>query len=364
MRKIQFTLAVWSFFTIQLPAQTPLLNNTQALALYTRSLQVVESTMVAVPDLARAGAPLLENARQSLTNLRVMPGNAALQYNLILNIRAYLTLSDAVPKPVPFPDEGQRQFTELRNSLTQMEAHFRVLIEQKDRQLRNPDPDNLGRFLELDSRLGPPQPARPRIVFLGDSITDFWRLNEYFPDRDFINRGISGQITSQMLGRMKTDVIDLHPVSVVLLGGINDVARGTSVANIESNITLIADLCDYHKIKLILATVLPVSSYHKDANPAYDVVSQRPPEQIRALNKWMQAFCVQRNYVFLDYYSETVDASGQMKADLADDGLHPNSTGYRIMAPLALAAINKTLVTAIPANAPQQTPRKRRLFMK
>ena len=361
MNKIRVTLAVWCVLTAQLPAQTALLNNTQALALYTRSLQLIESTMVAVPDLARAGAPLLENAKLALVNLRVTPGNAAIQYNLFINLRAYLTLSDSVPKPTPFPEEGQRQFTELRAAVNRIEAHFRALIEQKDRQLRNPDPDNLTRYLEIDSRLGPPQPGRPRVVFLGDSITDSWRLNEYFPDRDFINRGISGQITSQMLGRMKTDVIDLHPSAVVILGGINDIARGVPVSIIESNLTLIADLCDHHKIRVVLSTVLPVSSYHKDENPAYDVVSQRPPEQIRALNNWMQSFCVQRNYVFLDYYSETVDASGQLKADLGDDGLHPNSAGYRIMAPLALAAVNR--IAAAPT-APQQIPRKRRLFMK
>ncbi len=350
--------------TCVLPAQTPaaqaLLNNQQALTLFTRSVQLMESTMFAAPDLQRAATPLLENARQGLTAIKTTPGNALFTYNFLSSLRAYLVLSDSVSKPFPFPEEGQKQFTELRDSASRIEAHFRTLVAQKDQQLRNPDPDNLGRYAELDARVGPAQPGKPRVVFLGDSITDSWRLNEYFPDRDFVNRGISGQITSQMLGRMKPDVTDLHPAAVLILGGTNDLARGTPVTTIETNITAICDLADFHHVRVILATVLPVSDYHKSENPAYEMTKQRPPESIRALNSWMQSFCAQRNYTFLDYYSELVDASGFLKADLANDGLHPNSAGYRIMAPVALAAINRT-VSQSPV---QQKQRKRRLFMK
>jgi lysophospholipase L1-like esterase len=337
---------------------TPLLNNANALTLYGRTVQLIESTMVAVPDLSRAGAPMLEAARQELKNLRLTPANALMTYNFLTDVRVYLALSDAIPKPVPFPEEGQRQFNELRDSMNRMDAHFRALIELKDRQLRNPDPDNLTRYAELDSRVGPPAPDKPRVVFLGDSITDGWRLNEYFPDRDFVNRGIGGQISGQMLGRMKQDVTDLHPAAVLILAGTNDIARGISLTTIESNLTQIADLADLHKIKVILATVTPISDYHKDVNPTYEMTRLRPPTLIRSLNTWIQGFCTQRNYTFLDYYSDMVDASGFMKTDLADDGLHPNSKGYRIMAPLAMAAIDKT-VTAAPA----PKAKKRRFFM-
>ena len=357
MKKLLLVIAAGQMLCAQ-PA-SPLLNTKDSLALYNRSLQLIESTMIAVPDLAKAGAPLLENARQALTNLRVNTGNGLLQFTIINNVRAYLSLSDSLPKPVPFPEAGQKQFEELRDSLARMEAHFRALLEQKDRQLRSPDPDNLARYAELDARVGPPVSGKPRVVFLGDSITDGWRLNEYFPDRDFVNRGISGQITGQMLGRMKPDVGDLHPAAVLILAGTNDLARGISLGTIESNLTAICDLADFYKIKVILATVLPVSDYHKDVNPAFEMTRQRPPELIRSLNNWIQSFCTQRNYTFLDYYSEMVDASGRMKPDLAEDGLHPNSSGYRIMAPLALTAINKTVTVAVPATA---NPRKRRLF--
>jgi lysophospholipase L1-like esterase len=360
MRRLILLLAA----TIALSGQTaapptPLLSNADALALYTRSFQLIESTMIAVPDLSRAGAPLLASAKQALENLRVNSGNAGFQLDILTNVRAYLTLSDAVPKPFPFPVEGQRQFAELRESVNRMEAHLRALIDQKDRQLRGPDPDNLARYAEVDARMGPPNPAKPRVVFLGDSITDGWRLNEYFPEHDFVNRGISGQITVQMLARMKADVSDLQPAAVLILGGTNDLARGIPLSTIEGNLIMICDLADAHKVKVILSTVLPVSDYHKDAaHPNYEMTRFRPPAEIRALNAWMRTFCGQRNYTFLDYYSEMVDASGQMKADLADDGLHPNSTGYRIMAPLALAAIDKTVIST----AAQQKPKRRRLF--
>jgi acyl-CoA thioesterase-1 len=182
-------------------------------------------------------------------------------------------------------------------------------------------------------------------------------LNEYFADRDFLNRGISGQITGQMLGRMESDVIKLKPAVMLVLGGTNDIARGVPVSTIEDNLTAIADLADFHQIKLILASVLPVSDYHEDVNPNYEMTRTRPPATIRTLNDWIKSFCARRDFTYLDYYSQMVDTDGYLKADIADDGLHPNSVGYRIMAPLALAAIDKVI-----AVTPAQKPKKHRLF--
>jgi lysophospholipase L1-like esterase len=317
----------------------------------------MESTTVSVPELARAGAPLIENSRQALTNVRAIPADAVSNYAFLTNLRAYLALADAVPKPFPFSAEGQKQFNELRDALVRTESHFRALIELKDQQLRSPDRDNLARYAEMDSRTPSPQPEKSRVVFLGDSITDGWRLNEYFADRDFINRGISGQITGQMLGRMESDVIKLQPAIMLVLAGTNDIARGVPVSTIEDNLTAIADLAEAHQIKVILAAVLPVSDYHKDVNPKYEMTRTRPVATIRAVNDWMKGFCARRDFAYLDYYSAMVDADGYLKADLADDGLHPNSMGYRIMAPLALAAIDRAVGVA-----PAPKPRKHRLF--
>ena len=140
----------------------------------------------------------------------------------------------------------------------------------KEAQLHNPDRDNLKRYAEANEKLGAPSPQKPRVVFLGDSITDGWRLNEYYGgDRDFVNRGISGQITGEMLGRMKADVIDLKPRLVLVLAGTNDLARGVPVNAIENNLSMIADLAEAHHIQPMFASLLPVSDYHKDANPQY-----------------------------------------------------------------------------------------------
>ena len=341
----------------QQPAsQRPLMGGAQLLASYERAVQLMESTTVAVPELARAGVPLIENARQALTNIRTNTASADYNYAFLTALRAYLAVSDAVPKPFPFPEEGQKQLHELRDALARAESHFHALIALKDQQLRSPDRDNLARYAEANARVTAPVAGRPRVVFLGDSITDAWRLNEYFPDRDFINRGISGQITGQMLGRMESDVIRLQPAAVVVLAGTNDIARGVPLGTIEDNLTMIADLADAHKIKTILASVLPVSDYHKDVNPNYEMTRARPPVSIRALNDWIKTFCGKRNLAYLDYYSEMVDASGQLKSELADDGLHPNSLGYRIMAPVAQAVIER----AVSPEPPKQ--KKRRLF--
>jgi lysophospholipase L1-like esterase len=191
--------------------------------------------------------------------------------------------------------------------------------------------------------------GKPRVVFLGDSITDGWRLNEYFPEKDYVNRGISGQITSQMLGRMKADVLDLHPEVVVLLGGTNDLARGIPVDAVTGNIAMIADLCAYNKIKLIVASVLPISDYHMHVNPAFEMSKRRPPQQIEAINSWAKQFAERRGIGYLDYAAAMRDERGMLKADLADDGLHPNAAGYRVMAPLVQAAIDQVVKPAAPA---------------
>jgi lysophospholipase L1-like esterase len=205
-----------------------------------------------------------------------------------------------------------------------------------------------------------PAPAAKgqRIVFYGDSITDGWRLNEYFPGKDYVNRGISGQITGQMLGRFYADVVALKPAAFLLLAGTNDIARGVDPAAIQTNITMMCDLADLNKIKVILASILPVSDHHKDVNPSFQRTVQRPPAAILEMNKWLQDLCAKRGYTYLNYHQVMAGTDGQIMPNMADDGLHPNPSGYRVMAPLAQAAIDK----ALGPNLPQPASKKRRLF--
>ena len=210
-------------------------------------------------------------------------------------------------------------------------------------QARNPDRDNLRRYAEANAKLPKPAANEKRVVFYGDSITDGWRLNEYFPGHDFVNRGISGQVTGEMLGRMKADVIDLQPAAMVVLAGTNDIARGTPLSTIENNLVMMADLADTYKIKPMFASVLPVSDYHKDADPRYEMTKTHPPATIQLLNRWIQGFCQSNGFVYLDYYSAMADPMGQLKADLSDDGLLPNAKGYRVMSSIALEAIGRAL---------------------
>jgi lysophospholipase L1-like esterase len=276
---------------------------------------------------------------------------------MLQHTRSFLSLADALPKPHPFPEAGRKQFTELRDALDRADAHFRALLDLKELQIRNPDRDALARYADANARTSPPQNGKTRVVFLGDSITDGWRLNEYFPGEDYINRGISGQITGQMLGRMQADVIAHEPNVMVLLAGTNDIARNVSVEAIRNNITMIADLAAAHRIKPVLASILPIHDYNKEQNPSFERSTQRPPQTIRALNEWLQGFCKERSYLYLDYFTATVDQSGFLKRDLADDGLHPNSAGYRVMAPLAADAIAKAVVQR-PAPAAPERKRK------
>jgi lysophospholipase L1-like esterase len=203
----------------------------------------------------------------------------------------------------------------------------------------------LARYREANAALNPPPPGENRVVFFGDSITDMWHIDEYFPSKPYINRGIGGQTTPQMLVRFRQDVIDLQPKVVIILAGTNDIAGNTGpmrLEDIEANYESFAELARTHKIKVICSSVLPVHNYTPKSQ---DFFAQRSPEKILALNRWLKDYCTtaSNGCTYLDYFSALVDDQGLMKKDLADDGLHPNAAGYKIMAPLAEAAIEKEL---------------------
>ena len=186
-------------------------------------------------------------------------------------------------------------------------------------------------------------PAENRVVFFGDSITDTWKLGNYFPVKPYVNRGISGQTTPQMLVRFRQDVIDLHPKVVVILAGTNDIAGNTGpmrTEDIEVDLASMAELAKAHGIAVVLASVLPVHNYTPMSELTFPV---RPPDRIAALNKWLKDYAAANGCVYLDYAAAMADAKGLLKKDLAEDGLHPNKAGYAIMAPLAEQAIGKAL---------------------
>ncbi|MCU1301848.1 MAG: Capsular biosynthesis protein [Candidatus Sulfotelmatobacter sp.] len=201
----------------------------------------------------------------------------------------------------------------------------------------------LVRYRDANAALKPTAPDENRVVFFGDSITDIWHLEEYFPGKPYINRGIGGQTTPQMLIRFRQDVIDLQPKVVVILAGTNDIAGNTGpmrLEDIEANYSTMAELARVHNIRVIFSSVLPV---HKYTPKGQEFFAQRSPEKILELNRWLKNYCTANGLVYLDYFTPMVDEKGLLKRDLAEDGLHPNATGYKIMAPLAEAAIEKTL---------------------
>jgi lysophospholipase L1-like esterase len=206
------------------------------------------------------------------------------------------------------------------------------------------DYGQLARYREANAQLGAPVGGENRVIFFGDSITDGWHLDQYFPGKTtYINRGIGGQTTPQMLVRFRQDVINLRPKVVVILAGTNDIAGNTGPMrdeDIEANYASFAELARVHNIAVVFASVLPVHNYTERAK---DFFAQRPPARILQLNTWLKDYCVQNKILYLDYFSALVDDKGMLKKELADDGLHPNAAGYKIMAPLAEAAIAKVL---------------------
>jgi lysophospholipase L1-like esterase len=231
----------------------------------------------------------------------------------------------------------------------EMAAALKSLLAN-DARLR--DWAQLGRYRDQNRTLGQPAAGEPRVVFMGDSITDAWpqeRFGDFFTkNKSYVGRGISGQTTPQMLIRFRPDVIDLQPKAVVILAGTNDIAGNTGPMTdeqIEGNLASMAELATANGIKVVLSSITPVSNYHV-ANPnAVPQTTLRPLTRVRAINDWIRQYAAAHRHQYLDYFPAMIDDKGMLKAELSGDDLHPNAAGYAIMAPLADAAIQKALAT-------------------
>ena len=214
-----------------------------------------------------------------------------------------------------------------------------------DARLR--DWPQLNRYRQANETLAPPKAGESRVVFMGDSITDIWQQNRFgffVAGKPYVDRGISGQTTPQMLIRFRPDVIDLKPKVVVILAGTNDLAGNTGPMTneaIEENLQSMAELARANGIRVVIASIMPVSDYGKtrDGQPSIQT-TRRPPASILAVNQWIKKYSEDNGFVYLDYFSAMVDDKGFLKSDISRDGLHPNDKGYEIMKPLAEQAIN------------------------
>jgi lysophospholipase L1-like esterase len=207
-----------------------------------------------------------------------------------------------------------------------------------DKQLLT-DFGGLERFKEANAMLTAPQPGENRVVFMGDSITQGWKLDESFPSKPYINRGIGGQTTPQMVVRFRQDVIDLKPKVVVILAGINDIAGNTgpmTLEQTEGNIASMAELATANGIRVVLCSVLPAFDFPW-------APGLTPAPKVLEVNAWMKKQAAEKGYVYVDYYSAMSDERGGLPATLSKDGVHPLPAGYAIITPLAEAGIEKAL---------------------
>jgi lysophospholipase L1-like esterase len=210
----------------------------------------------------------------------------------------------------------------------------------------------LSRYRRADAALKPPASGEQRVVFLGDSVVDGWRLDAHFPGRPYVNRGIGWQTTAQMLVRFRQDVIALRPRAVLILAGTNDIAGNTgptSPPEIEANYASMAELARAHGIRVIFASILPVHNYTPPSALTYPL---RPIEQIVEINRWLKGYCAANGFSYADFFSAMIDDKGLMQRRLAEDGLHPNPAGYAMMSALAQAAIDRTLAGAAAIPSP------------
>ena len=206
---------------------------------------------------------------------------------------------------------------------------------------------NLKRYREDDATLGGPRPGENRVVFLGDSLTDAWgrRQGTFFPGKPYVNRGISGQTTPQMVLRFQQDVVRLGPAAVVILAGTNDLANNTGPISdeaIEDNFRAMVAMAKAAHIRVVLSSILPADRF-----PWHPGIA--PAERIRSVNAWLEGYALSEKLVYLDYFPALVNMTGGMREELAvDKAVHPNTAGYAVMMPLAEAAIAKSLAMKRP----------------
>lgn len=243
-----------------------------------------------------------------------------------------LALAACTPtKPAPAPAVSVPDSVAIRVAERRRIAQERLLTDWA----------SLSRYRAANDSVPPPAPGENRVVYIGDSITESWApfFPTLFPGKPYIARGISAQTTPQILVRFRQDVVQLRPKVVVILAGTNDIAGNTgpsSLEMIQDNLTSMAEIARANDIRVVLASVLP----------AYDYPWKRglaPAPKIVALNSWIRSYAADHGAVYLDYHSAMADARGGLRAELTDDGVHPNAAGYAVMAALAEAAIARVI---------------------
>jgi len=250
-----------------------------------------------------------------------------------------LGLAAAAAEPPRYQSSPERRFFTDDRTYGKLEGDYYALLWSAMKQ----DFGEKYLYADADRALPPPRRHEQRVVFIGDSITDLWELGRYFPRKPYINRGIGGQVTAQMVLRFQQDVVSLRPAAVVILAGINDLhgsLQRESDEGIEANWAAMADMADAHHIKVVFASITPVNNYTDNARY---MLAARDPRRIKKLNSWLADFCRRRGYPFADYYAAMIDGNGLLRSDLTRDGLHPLASGYARMAAIAQPAIDRAL---------------------
>jgi lysophospholipase L1-like esterase len=253
---------------------------------------------------------------------------------LALLLLVQTSFAQTAPKPVEDKTEEQKKKEDWEN--------FQKMIEHR---IHN-DWAWLERYDTDNQKLPPPAPGERRVVFLGNSITEGWINTDsaFFKGKNYVNRGIGGQTTPQMLVRFREDVINLKPEVVVILAGINDIAENTGpskIENVAGNIFSMAELARVNHIKVILSSVLPASAFpwHPGINPVQSIIK---------LNELLKDYAEKNHLVYIDYYSATINQDKGFKKELTIDGVHPNMAGYKVMEPLVEKAIHEALRQKVP----------------
>jgi lysophospholipase L1-like esterase len=265
--------------------------------------------------------------------------------NHLIFLFSFLICGGAVSAQQPAPDKEITPKPAISEETT---AELQKKIAEQKSVLE--DWPNLARYRQANAKLPLSEKGQMRVVFMGDSITEGWSIPEFggfFPGKPYVNRGISGQTTPQMLLRFRSDVITLQPKVVLIMGGTNDIAGNTGIIPLEeteSNLASMAELAHANGIRVIFCSVTPVSDNMITSEGRRLIQTDfHPPQTILQLDAWLKKYATEHGHIYLDYFSAMADDKGFLKNELTMDGLHPNAQGYSVMAPLAQKAIDEAL---------------------
>lgn len=311
----------------------------------------VESVAATFPALETATAEIRLSVKEVGDLLKSSPDSTSLSYQFLTKLKEFLIIADTLRRPDMTRAGAPGDLDKLRDSIDQFDGHFAALIAVRETKSKAAiaDPSDLKRYEDANAAEATWAGPQLRYVFIGDTATEKWPLASAFPGKPFLNRGIAGQTSSQILSRFIADVVALHPEAAIINAGTADLANGADMRQIADNLVMMGDVARAHSVHPIFTSLLPA------AGPG---TGNLRVETVKQLNEWILNYCVREKLVFVDYYSSLTGPTGALRPEFTDDGLTPNGAAFAIMTTKLTDGLKRLQDLISVTNASKKTTRK------